>query len=209
MFDSGQLIGFVAAVAVLVIVPGPNTVLILAHSLGGGRPAGLATVLGVETGTLVHTGAAALGLSAVLATSSLAFDLVKYVGAAYLVFLGLRALRGGGQALPASASPAPMGLSEAYGRAVLTNVLNPKVALFFLALLPQFVRPERGQLVLQFLVLGLIVSAVGLVFGAVLAVAAGTFSGWLSRGVVAKWQQRLTGGVLLGLGVRLAFARRD
>lgn len=209
MFDRAQLIGFVAAVAVLVIVPGPNTILILAHSLGGGRRAGLATVLGVETGTLVHTGAAAFGLSAVLSTSAVAFDLVKYAGAAYLALLGIRALAGRGRVVLVSASPVPMGLSRAFGRAVVTNVLNPKVALFFLALLPQFVRPERGPLVLQFLVLGLVVSAVGLCFGSVLAVAAGTLRRWLSRDVVARRLERLTGGVLLGLGVRLALARRE
>lgn len=209
MFDGAQLGGFVAAVAVLVIVPGPNTVLILAHSLGGGRPAGLATVLGVETGTLVHTVAAALGLSAALSTSTLAFDLVKYVGATSLIFLGVRALRARGRMPLALPCPVPLSLGQAFGRAVLTNVLNPKVALFFLAFLPQFVHPERGSLVLQFLVLGLIVSAMGLCFGTALAVAAGTFSLWLRQGAVAKGQERLTGVVLLGLGVRLALARRD
>src|SRR5450755_305543 len=114
MFDSAQLIGFVAAVAVLVIVPGPNTILILTHSLSGGRPAGLATVLGVETGTLVHTVAVAFGLSVVLSSSALAFGLVKYAGATYLVLLGLRALRSGGEALPASASIGSLDLSQAY-----------------------------------------------------------------------------------------------
>ncbi len=207
MFDRAQLAGFVMAVVVLVLVPGPNTMLILAHSLGAGRRAGLATVLGVETATLVHTGAAALGLSAVLSTSALAFGLVKYVGAAYLMFLGLRTLLRGG-ASPTSAGPARVRLSQAYVRAVVTNVLNPKVALFFLALLPQFVDPDRGHLVLQFLLLGLIVSAVGLCFGSALAVAAGAISGWLSQGAVARWQERITGTVLLGLGVRLAFATR-
>ncbi len=209
MFDSAQLAGFVAAVVVLVLVPGPNTMLILAHSLGAGRRAGLATVLGVETATLVHTGGAALGLSAVLSTSALAFELVKYVGAAYLMLLGLRALLGGGHSLLASPGATRLRLSQAYARAVVTNVLNPKVALFFLALLPQFVNPERGHLVLQFLVLGLIVSAVGLCFGSALAMAAGAVSVWLGQGTVARWQERLTGSVLLGLGVRLAFATRN
>jgi threonine/homoserine/homoserine lactone efflux protein len=92
---------------------------------------------------------------------------------------------------------------------VLTNVLNPKVALFFLALLPQFVRPERGHLVVQFVVLGLIVSGMGFLFGSLLALAAGAVNGWLRRDAVARWQQRLTGSVLLGLGVRLALSRRD
>jgi threonine/homoserine/homoserine lactone efflux protein len=204
VFDSGQLAGFLAAVAVLVIVPGPNTILILAHGASGGRPAGLATVLGVETGTLIHTGAAALGLSAVLSTSALAFDLLKYAGAAYLALLGLRALRGHGTSL-ARVSGGRLRLSQAYWRAALTNILNPKVAVFFLALLPQFVHPERGHLVLQFVVLGLMVSGVGLCFGSLLALAAGTLSAWLRRDAVARWQGRLTGTVLLALGVRLAW----
>ena len=209
MFDSAQLAGFVMAVVVLVLVPGPNTMLILAHSLGAGRRAGLATVLGVETATLVHTGAAALGLSAVLSTSALAFELVKYAGAAYLMFLGLRALLGGGHSLLVSTRAMRLKLSQAYARAVVTNVLNPKVALFFLALLPQFVNPERGNLVLQFFILGLIVSAVGLCFGSALAVGAGAIRKWLGEGAVGRWQERLTGSVLLGLGVRLAFATRN
>jgi len=209
VFHSGELIGFVAAVTVLVIVPGPNTILILAHSASGGRLAGLATVLGVETGTLVHTGAAALGLSAVLSTSALAFDLVKYVGAAYLILLGLKALRGGSGARLGSNSGNRLELSQAYWRALFTNVLNPKVAVFFLALLPQFVHPERGRLAVQFLVLGLIVSAVGLCFGSLLALAAGAVSAWLRRDAVARLLERLTGSVLLALGVHLAWAHRN
>ncbi|MEO6326324.1 MAG: LysE family translocator [Thermoanaerobaculia bacterium] len=209
MFDSAQILGFIAAVVVLVIVPGPNTIVILSHSLGGGRAAGLATVLGVETGTLVHTAAAAFGLSALLSTSALAFDCVKYTGAGYLVFLGLRALRGRAEeGLSEPNARAPMSLTQAYGRAVLTNVLNPKVAMFFLALLPQFVRPERGHVVMQLLALGLIVSTIGLCFGSLLAILSGSLSRWLSRGSVGLWQQRVSGSLLLGLGVRLAFVRR-
>jgi len=209
VFEGSQLAAFVAAVAVLVIVPGPNTVLILAQSLGGGRAAGLATVLGVETGTVVHTCAAALGLSAVLRTSATAFETLKYVGAAYLMYLGLRALLVRGQAPPASA-PAPLlRPSRAYWRAVVTNVLNPKVALFFLALLPQFVHAERGHVALQFAVLGAIVSAMGLVIGSVLALAAATVSEWLRTESVARWQERITGVALLALGVRLALESRD
>jgi threonine/homoserine/homoserine lactone efflux protein len=207
MFDSTQLMGFTAAAAVLIVIPGPNTMLILAHTMSGGRSAGLATALGVETGTLVHTVAAALGLSAVLSTSVLAFDAVKYVGAAYLAWLGLRALLGGDEAPPES-SPKVLGPWSAYWRAVLTNVLNPKAALFFLALLPQFVRPERGHVVLQFLALGLIVVVMGLSFGSALAVLAATVSARLREPGFARWQRRLTGTVLLGLGVRLALARR-
>jgi threonine/homoserine/homoserine lactone efflux protein len=209
MFDGAQLAGFVAVATVLVVVPGPNTVMILAQSLNGGRAAGLASALGVEAGTLVHTAAAALGLSAVLSTSAVAFDVVKYVGASYLAFLGLRGLVSGSRSHPGSAPAARLRPSQAFWRAMLGCVLNPKAALFFIALLPQFVRAERGHVVLQFLVLGLIVAALGLACGTLLALAAGTVSSWLRRDAVARWQQRLTGGVLLGLGVRLAFARRE
>jgi RhtB (resistance to homoserine/threonine) family protein len=208
MFDATQILGFLAAVLVLVLVPGPNTMLILAHSVAGGRAAGLATVLGVEVGTVVHTLAAAFGLSAILATSALAFDVLKYAGAAYLVYVGLSELRRGRAAAGDAVHDAPdLPLHAFFRRAVLGNVVNPKVALFFLAFLPQFVRPERGHVVLQFAVLGLIVSAVGLCFGSLLALAAGAVSGWLRREVVARWQHRLTGSVLLGLGLRLAVVR--
>lgn len=207
MFDATQILGFTAAVLVLVLVPGPNTMLILAHSAAGGRAAGLATVLGVEVGTVFHTLAAAFGLSAILATSALAFDLVKYAGAAYLVYVGLTELRRDRAIAADGAEPEALRLRDAFRRAVLGNVVNPKVAVFFLAFLPQFVRPERGHVVLQFALLGLIVSAVGLVFGSLLALAAGAVSGWLRGAKVARWQHRLTGSVLLGLGLRLAFVR--
>jgi threonine/homoserine/homoserine lactone efflux protein len=208
MFDAMQILGFLGAVVVLVIVPGPNTMLILAQSAAGGRSAGLATVLGVETGTQIHVLAAASGLSAVLASSPTAFDAVRLVGAAYLTVLGLRALlAAGGDALQRSAS-GRVSLPQAYRRAVLTNILNPKTAVFVLALLPQFARPERGHVGLQFAVLGLMLSAVSFTFGCFLAVAAGSVGGWISRPGAVSWQQRLLGGVLLGLGVRLAFAQR-
>ena len=139
----------------------------------------------------------------------MAFDLVKYTGAAYLVFLGLRALLDRGQARPAAASAPVLRPARAYWRAVVTNVLNPKVALFFLALLPQFVHVERGHVALQFAVLGAIVGAMGLVFGSLLALAASTVSEFLRGAAVARWQERITGGVLLALGVRLALESRD
>lgn len=208
MFESSQLLGFVAAVLVLVLVPGPNTFLILSQTLAGGRAAGLATVAGIEAGTLVHTLSAALGLSAVLSASALAFEVVKYAGVAYLVALGVQALRNGGHSPVGLAAPRAE-LPRAFRRALLTNVVNPKVALFFLALLPQFVHPERGGVIVQFLVLGLIVSAVGVCFGSLLACAASRVSAWFRNEAYARWQRRLTGSVLLALGARLALAQRE
>jgi len=133
---------------------------------------------------------------------------VKYVGACHLAFLGLRALLQKEHS-PEGSKSTGIGLARAFWRAVLTNVSNPKVALFFLALLPQFVRPERGNLFLQFVTLGLIVAAMGLSFSSVLAVTAGSVSAWLRNPWFARWQGRLTGSVLLGLGVRLALSRRN
>jgi threonine/homoserine/homoserine lactone efflux protein len=207
MFEGSQLYAFAAAAAVLVVVPGPNLTLILSHSVLGGRAAGLATAAGVETGTLVHTVATALGLSNVLSRSALAFALLQCMGAAYLACLGLRALLRG-EPSREEAAPPGIGLSRAYWQAVLTNVLNPKVALFFLALLPQFVRPERGHSFLQFLALGLIVVAIGLSFSVVLALAAGPLRSRLTDPAFARWGDRLTGTVFLALGVRLALTER-
>ncbi len=206
MFDGAHLVEFVTAVTVLVLVPGPNTMLILAHSAVGGRLAGLATVIGIESGTLVHVSAAALGLSALLSTSAVAFDVVKYAGAAYLSWLGLRGIwPADRRRTPAAAA---LALTRAYGRAVLTNVLNPRVAVFFLAFLPHFVRPERGHVVLQFGILGLIVVAVGLLLGSALVLASSSLAGWLRRPAVSLWLQRSTGLALVAFGLRLALGAR-
>ena len=207
MAGPSPLLAFVAAVVVLVLVPGPNTMVILAYSLGGRRAVGLATVAGVETGTIVHTLAAALGLSALLAASDVAFAAVRLLGAVYLLVLGARCWRETPEL--SLAGPSSLGPALAYRRALVTNVLNPKVALFFLGFLPQFADPARGHLVLQFLSLGAIVSLVGLVFGSTLALAATAVTGWL-RGHPGflRWQGRLMGTVFIGLAVRLALSRR-
>jgi len=207
MFDATQLLGFVAAVMVLVLVPGPNTIIILAQSVGGGRMAGLATVAGVETGTVIHTVAAALGLSALLATSAFAFNAIKLAGAAYLIVVGYRMFRQPSIQLASGPQVSP-GL--AFRRALVTNVLNPKVALFFLAFLPQFVKAERGDVFLQFVLLGLIVSMVGLFFGSMLALTAGSLTQWLQKNArFESWQQRIAGSALICVGIRLAFVHAD
>ena len=205
MFDTGELIDFTAMVSVMVIVPGPNTVVIVSSSLAGGRVAGAAAVLGIEGGTLVHTLAAALGLSALLASSPLGFDALRYAGAAYLALLGCRALFGTHRRVTeSSAAPRPSRLTRTAAQAMLVSVLNPKAAVFFLALLPQFVHPERGNAFLQFVLLGGVVSAIGLVCGTALVCLASGASRWLRSDPVARWQERVSGGLLLALGVRLA-----
>ena len=209
MFESGQLAVFVGMVAVLVIVPGPNTVLILGNSLTGGRSAGLATVLGVEVGTAVHTAAAALGVSSALASSATAFTVMKCAGAAYLIYMGLQAFVRPHRALSEPSPESHARLGPAFRRAAVANVLNPKVAVFFLALLPQFVNPERGHLVVQFTMLGAIVSAAGLTFGSLLALVTARMRVWLRREAVGRWQDRMAGGVLIALGLQLALTGAD
>jgi threonine/homoserine/homoserine lactone efflux protein len=207
MFEAGQILGFLAAVIVLIVVPGPNTVIILAQSVGGGRAAGLATVAGVEVGTLVHTLAAALGLSALLATSSYAFHTVKLAGAVYLIVIGYRMLRH--ETIQLASAP-QLSAPVAFGRALVTNLLNPKSALFFLAFLPQFVRAEQGNVFLQFVLLGLIVSALGLCFGSTLVMAAGSLRRRFRQNArFDQWLSRIAGCALIGVGIRLAFVHAD
>ncbi|HYH44562.1 MAG TPA: LysE family translocator [Thermoanaerobaculia bacterium] len=208
MIDFSTLLTYLAAATALVLAPGPGQMLVLTRCLSGGRRLGLLTSLGLNAATLVHTVAAALGLSAVLATSALAFAVVKYVGAAYLIYLGLRALRAGRAEAPATAA-APVSAGRALREAFVTGLLNPKVALFFLAFLPQFVRPTAGPVLVQFLVLGALLAALGFLWDAVLASTFATVGSRLLRNPrFALWRERVMGGVLLGLGLKLALAER-
>ena len=203
-----EMLTYATVVVVLVASPGPNTLLIIAHCLAGGRRSGLATVAGVELGTLVHTAAAALGVSAAVARSAVAFDAVRLAGGVILLILGGRELTG------AHASPGRRTVGEAGGlgpkqalmRAFVANVMNPKVAIFFLAFLPQWVDPSRGSVLAQFVILGAMLSAIGGLFGTALALAAGEASSRLARNSPFwKWQPRLAGCVLIVLGIRLVW----
>lgn len=187
MPEPATLLVFLAAAVVLIAIPGPNLLYIATRSAAEGRRSGLASAVGVETGTLVHVGLAAAGLSALLASSAVAFSAVKYLGAAYLVYLGLRALRrpAAPGSRPGAPPPAPS-LARAYRQGLLVQLLNPKVAVFFLAFLPQFIDPARGTVALQILVLGGILAVVGLAFDAAYAVAAAS--------VGRRLRARRTGG---------------
>jgi threonine/homoserine/homoserine lactone efflux protein len=207
LFDMQTLLSFLAAAVVLVILPGPGTAWIVAQAFAGGVRRGLLAGLGLEVATLLHALAAGLGLSALLATSALAYEVVKYLGAAYLVWLGIKAWRGGEQtASPDAPAPEASG-RHVFLRSVLTGVLNPKVALFFLAFLPQFVHPERGWVWLQFMVLGALLAVVGFCNDVVLSLAVGRFRRRIVGGG-GRWLQRATGGLFIGLGLRLATQSR-
>ena len=182
--------------------------LVLGRAAAGGPQVGIATGLGVACGDLLHTAMATVGLSAVLMTSAVAFGMVKYAGAAYLIYLGVRALLEKGSDLTLTSArliDAPL----AFRQAVLTELLNPKTALFFLAFLPQFVRPGDGAVVLQLAVFGLVFAAMSAVYTALIAVAAAPIGRWLGRHrSIGRWQGRIVGAIFLGLGIRLALQER-
>ncbi|MFD0692052.1 LysE family translocator [Actinomadura fibrosa] len=196
---------FLLASLTLVAIPGPNHLYITTRSIGEGRRAGIASALGVETGTLVHVALAAAGLSALVAASATAFGVLRYAGAAYLVVLAYRTLRGGdGDDAPALA---PRPLRRVYLDGVLVNVLNPKVVLFFLAFIPQFVDQDAGAVPLQIAVMGIVLTLIGTASDLVYAVAAGSIGAWLrARPVFRRRQRYATGAVYLGLGAAALFA---
>jgi threonine/homoserine/homoserine lactone efflux protein len=207
MLEPTNLMLFITASWALIVAPGPDLLYVLTRGLTQGRLAGLLSALGVCSGILVHTFAAAFGLAALLQTSALAFMVVKYVGAAYLVYLGIKALRDK-SGLSAPREGKPMSFQKVLWQGFLSNVFNPKVALFFLAFLPQFVMPGEGAAV-QMLMLGGLFVVMTLAFTSLVGFFAGGLGRWLAgRRGVANTLRWLTGGVFIGLGVRLAFTER-
>jgi threonine/homoserine/homoserine lactone efflux protein len=209
MFATSTLITFLVASIAIILAPGPAQALVLARTISDGKKAGILTAVGLNVGTIVHALAAAAGISAILAASALAFALVKYLGAAYLVYLGFQALRTKAHQshLEPLSTSTPV---QIFAKAVATGILNPKVALFFLAFLPQFVDPQRGSVFVQFVLLGCLLALLDIVYEAMLALIASVLREWLTRSQrFAIWRQRVTGAVLIGLGVRLALTRRE
>ena len=170
---------FSTATVLLLVVPGPAVLFIVAQGVSVGRGAALVGVLGVSTGALVHTVAAAIGLSALIASSATAFTVVKLAGAAYLVVLGVRRLLGLDEVVAAAAQRQP--LRRIFRQGFVTNLLNPKTALFFLAFLPQFVDRQRGSVPGQLIVLGLVFTAIATVSDSSWAILASSVSGWLRQ----------------------------
>jgi threonine/homoserine/homoserine lactone efflux protein len=194
--EPATLLLFALSAVALIVIPGPNLIFIVTRGASQGRRVGVASALGVETGTLIHIGAAVLGLSALLASSAAAFEVIRYAGAAYLVYLGVRTLRNQDETGPASGASQPA-LSRVYAEGVLVNVLNPKVALFFLAFLPQFVDPSVGGAAGQILVLGAVFFAIALVLD-LLYVQAASLLG-VRLGSHPALLRRVSGGVYIAL----------
>ena len=203
--DAATLGVFVAAALALLLVPGPAVLYIVARSIDQGRSAGLVSVLGVHLGSLVHVAAAAVGLSSLLVSSAVAFSFVKYAGAAYLLYLGVRALIAREEPVDVELRPAPLRTLLRQGAVV--NVLNPKTALFFLAFLPQFVDPDARYVAAQLVFFGLVFVALGLVTDGLYALAAGTAGGWLrSSRFFAGARRWVSGTVFIGLGLVTALS---
>jgi threonine/homoserine/homoserine lactone efflux protein len=202
------LVVFLAASLLMNASPGPSTLYVLTRSAAQGRRAGVASALGLTTGSMLHALAAAFGVSAVFAYSPLAYGVIKVVGAAYLVFLGWRMLRDG--QVPSEVSPSASGSwrpARVFAQGVVTEVLNPKTALFFLAFLPQFVDPALGPPTGQLLVLGLLVPLTALPVDLAVALGGGAARERMLRNpTMADWLRRAGGTVLVGLGVRLALS---
>ena len=209
MINTQTLLLFCITAFALIITPGPNLIYIITRSAGQGWKAGLLSALGVDSGTLIHVVATTLGLSALLASSALAFNLVKYLGAAYLIYPGLRAWFSKSES-QAMTHPEPASAARIYFQGMLTNVLNPKVALFFLAFLPQFADVSRGNVTTQLLVLGIVFTFIGVGVDLVAALFASSASNWLRRRTKARQAQKwITGGVYITLGVGTALAGSD
>jgi threonine/homoserine/homoserine lactone efflux protein len=204
MIDSHHFLLFLAAAIVLAITPGPGIFYVLARTLAGGRREGIDSALGTFFGGLFHVFAAAVGVSTILAASAVAFHTVKYAGAAYLVWLGIRMIRTRNAAIPAQTAAPPQG---SFRQGILTEALNPKTALFFLSFIPQFIAAGRGHVFLQFIVLGAISVLLNTIADLVVVFLAAPLERKLKNSVKFRRRQRLASGLgMIGLGAYVAFA---
>jgi threonine/homoserine/homoserine lactone efflux protein len=203
---------FIVAAALLTIAPGPDNIMVLSRGIAQGRMAGLVAALGFTTGLIGHTALAVFGVAAIIRSSPLLFDVIRFAGAAYLCYLGFLTLRHR-DTLLSGVPTASIALRKIYRQSVIANLLNPKVTLFFLSFLPQFVQPESGKVELQMLLLGGIFMFNTLLIFGTIAMASGALGDWLRNRAAAGnpvgWHlQTLAGITFIGLGVRLAMAQR-
>jgi threonine/homoserine/homoserine lactone efflux protein len=203
MPSGSTLLLFSAASLALLALPGPAVIYVVTRSLDEGRRAGFVSVLGVETGTLTYALAATVGVSGVIAASATAFTAIRYAGAAYLVVLGARKLLARDSASEASLKRR----RRVFLNGFLVQLLNPKIALFFVAFLPQFVVPDRGAAPAQMLILGMIFTFLAVLSDGAYALVAGALGGWLRTSRrTQRWLDRASGGVYIGLGITVALA---
>lgn len=209
MPDPSILIAFVAAALVVLVTPGPGVLYVVTRSATQGYRAGLASVLGLSAGALAHVAAAAIGLSAILLTSATAFGIVKALGAGYLVYLGLRTLFTR-QPVGDIGTLAPLPLRRLFLDGVIVSALNPKIAVFFLAFLPQFVDASAGHAARQIVLLGIVYVGLALLTDGAYALLAGSLRQWLKSFLQRSPLPRFfSGGIYIGLGIHTAFAQRQ
>ncbi|QQR89701.1 MAG: LysE family translocator [Myxococcales bacterium] len=208
--DLTYWIVFISAAVALNLSPGPDLIYVLSRTVAQGRKVGLASSVGVCTGALVHVAAAAFGLSAILASSAVAFAAIKYAGAVYLCYLGIKAWRHAGSGFHFSqAKDEGLSVLAAFKQGALTDILNPKVAIFFMAFLPQFVRPDAGNPQVQIVVLGLLVIGLALASDSILILLAAKATDFFRNDSrFTRILDRTLGTILIGLGLRLAFAEK-
>ncbi len=206
LLEAAQFWGFLAAAALITLAPGPDNLMVLSLSLARGRRQGVAFALGCAAGCLNHTALAALGVGAVIAASPLAFTALKLAGGLYLVWLGIQALRHAGSAKAATAAPGDC--RALFLRGLIANAVNPKVVLFFLAFLPQFVDPARGDAAWQIAALGVVFAVQGALLFGLIGLGGGHLGQMLARNPAVKtWLDRVAGITFIGLGARLALGR--
>ncbi len=210
MFGITNFEAFILAGIILNLTPGADTMYILGRSISQGKKAGTLSALGIATGALIHCIFAALGLSVILAKSALAFEIVKYVGAAYLIYLGIKMLiTKKDENFELKENNKQINYRKVYFSGILTNVLNPKVALFFLAFLPQFINPKYSQSFLPFLILGLTFVTTGTIWCLTLAMFSSKLSNTIRKNYkIKKWLDKTTGGIFIALGIKLALTKK-
>lgn len=207
--DSTQIVFFIVTSLILIITPGPDMLLVMSRSIAMGQKAGIATAAGVSVGLLGHTLLATLGLGAILQTSAILFATLKFIGAAYLVYLGIKAFRA---PLPTfeTSETAKISFRGLFFQGAFSNLSNPKIAIFYFAFLPQFVSTENTETTTVIFFLGVFFAVLTFFVKAPVAFFSGKLSGWLrSNTIVQVWLNRICGGVLVGLGLRLAFETRS
>ena len=209
MIPTTTLLAFIGASMIVLLTPGPGVLYVITRGAFQGRTAAVVSAAGLSVGALAHVAFAVIGLSALLVASATAFAIVKYLGAAYLVYLGIRAILEKPQTDLANGGAISITPKQAFRQAIIAEVLNPKSALFFVAFLPQFVDPSNGLVALQLTILGVLFVLMGLLSTLLVAITAGRFGLFLRRNpVILKWQGKVVGSIYCALGARLALQER-
>ena len=210
MIELSNLILFIGASFILCLVPGPDNIYVLTQGMTKSKKAAVVTTLGLTTGLVIHTTAAALGISAIFKTSEIAFDIVKYAGACYLLYIAYQAYKYRDEPLDLSVQNSSIELRKLYIKGFIMNILNPKVSIFFLAFLPQFVSPSSGSVTLQMISLGLIFMVMTIVVFSSVGIAGNLLSSkLLEQPSIVKYMNILTSFVLGGLGLKLALSSQN